>query len=74
MTPEEAKTAFVDEIIVRHDEIVYDRISALIYRKDEEGNIKLSLELLDEDAHSVTIAQPDKVESAYQKYGREKHD
>lgn len=74
MTPEEAKIAFKEGSIVRYDEILYDRISALIYRKNEEGNIKLSLELIDEDANSVTIAQPEKVESAYQKYGGEKHD
>lgn len=62
MTPEEAKTAFKEESIVRYDEVVYDRISALIYRKIEGGGTYLALELQDKNKHSFTIALPDRVE------------
>lgn len=62
MTIEEAKTAFYEEKPVVYDRILYNRISALIYRKIEGGGTYLALELEDKSKRSVTIALPDRVE------------
>ena len=64
MTSEEAKTAFYSESRVEHDNMVYNRISALIYRKIEGSGVSLTLELEDKSKNSVTIAMPDKVSIA----------
>ena len=65
MTIEEAKTAFYAESPVVHDSTVYNRISALVYRKGEGRDTYLTLELEDRSKHSVTIALPSKVKLKY---------
>ena len=62
MTTEEAKKAFYDESPVVYDKVVYNRVSALIYRKIKGGGTYLALELQDNNKRSVTIALTDKVE------------
>lgn len=62
MTIEEAKTAFYAESPVVYDGTLYNRISALIYRKIKGGGTYLALELQDKNKRSVTIALPDRVE------------
>ena len=61
MTTEEAKTAWSAESPVIFDNVEYERISALIYRKPKGKQPYLSLELYDKCGHSVIIAAPDKV-------------
>ena len=56
MTLEEAEKAFFDEAPVIHDEIEYERISALIYRKPKGQPPRVELELFDKCGHSITIA------------------
>ena len=62
MTTEEAKTAFCEEKPVVHNGTVYNRISALIYRKIKGGGAYVALELEDKNKRSLTIALPDRVE------------
>lgn len=62
MTIEEAKAAYYAEKPVIHDDIEYERITALIYRKDKGKRPYLRLELSDKCGHSVMIASPEKVE------------
>lgn len=70
MTVFEAKAAFFDECPVVFDapavkelKLNYAKISALIYRKDS-GGVSMSVELLDNCGHSVTIAAPERVQRA----------
>ena len=62
MTVEAAKAAYFAEKPVIFDGTEYERISALIYRKNKGKNPHLTLELYDKCKHSVTIAAPDKVQ------------
>lgn len=57
MTNDEAKTAFFNRSPIRLGDNEYLFISAIIYRVDENGNVKVSAELLDKNKRSVVIAQ-----------------
>lgn len=70
MTISEAKAAFFDECpvvfdapAVKETKLHYSKISALIYRR-ERGAVVMSVELLDNGGHSVTIAAPERVTRA----------
>ncbi|SHG89824.1 hypothetical protein SAMN02744040_00082 [Tepidibacter thalassicus DSM 15285] len=61
MTNKELKEAMMSEESIIFDGAEYKCISAIIYRKS--GNkIKIRAELMDKNAHSVIIVNPDKVE------------
>lgn len=57
MTNEEAKKALFEQLPVKHNGIDYARITAIIYRCDNQGELLVSAELLDKGLRSVTIAQ-----------------
>ncbi len=57
MTNEEVKTAFLNRTPVLFGDNEYLFISAIVYRLDENGNVKVSAELLDKNKRSVVIAQ-----------------
>lgn len=62
MTREELKAAFFEECPVVHSGIEYQKVSAIIYRKNPKGNsLIVQAELLDRSGHSVTIARPEKI-------------
>ena len=66
MSGAEAKQAMLKELpvvwhSVRHGAIEYDRISGIVYRP-KNGRIAVSLELLDRNRHSVTMARIEEVE------------
>ena len=58
MTNDQLKEALFSEKPVEYNGIRYKRISALIYRKNEKGGLRVQVELEDMKAHSVTIAEP----------------
>lgn len=60
MTGEELKAALLSKCKVEHRDIVYSRVSAIIYR-EKDGKIDVSAELADKSGHSVTIASPREV-------------
>jgi hypothetical protein len=62
MTNDEVKKAWLARIPVCCDGINYFCVSALIYRLTENGEMILSVELMDKNGHSITIARPEKVE------------
>lgn len=63
MTREELKTVFMEESPVSYSGITYQRISALIYRKNPGGRgLYVQAELLDRTGRSVTIAAGDRIE------------
>lgn len=65
MTVEAAKQAFLQSLPVVSGGIRYNEISAMIYRKDRKARkVAITVELLDQCGHSVTITAPDKVELA----------
>lgn len=57
MTIEEIREAFLQETPVTFGGIDYEKVSALIYRK-EGGKVVVSAEMLDKCKNSVTIASP----------------
>lgn len=57
MTGPEAKTHLLNQTPVIHNGITYNRITAIIYRCDQNNNIVVSAELLDKNNHSVIIAR-----------------
>ncbi len=65
MTTEEAIAAFKARSPVVSRNVGFDieflKISALIYRLNDEGKMQLTLELLDKCKHSVTITTPSMV-------------
>ena len=63
MTTDEIKEAFKKRIPVVSRDITYAYISALIYRI-RDGKIVLSVELIDKNRNSVTIADCERVETA----------
>lgn len=65
MTHEEVKAAFMEECPVVYSGITYQRISALIYRKNHTGRgLRVQPELKDRNNHSVVIASPERIELA----------
>lgn len=59
MTHEEVKAAFMEECPVAYCGITYQRISALIYRKNHTGRgLRVQAELKDRNNHSVVIVSP----------------
>ena len=62
MTNEELKKALFEETPVVFDGIKYAKITAIIYRKKENG-VAVSAELLDRCRNSVTIADAEMVEN-----------
>lgn len=63
MTREELKAAFMEEAPVLSGGIEYQKITALIYRKERGGcGLIVQAELLDRGGHSVTIAAPERIE------------
>lgn len=67
MTNEQLKDALFSGKPVEHDGIEYKRISALIYRKNKDGGLRIQVELEDIKTHSVTIAEPAKVKESEDK-------
>ena len=66
MNGNEAKEAMLNQWPVvwcsnRNSSVEYERINAIIYRQ-KDGRISVSLELLDKNLHSVTIAPMEEVE------------
>lgn len=63
VTRDELKAAFDEQCPVIHSGITYQRISALISRR-EPGKRRafLQAELMDRTGRSVTIADPDRIE------------
>lgn len=57
MTGPEAKTHLFNRKPVVHNGITYNRITAIIYRCDDNNNLIVSAELLDKNKHSVIIAR-----------------
>lgn len=62
MTNDEVKKAWYEKKPVHSGGIDYLCVSALIYRITPNGEMIMSVELLDKNEHSVTIANPEKVE------------
>lgn len=63
MTSDELKAAFMEECPVIHNGITYQRISAIIYRKNPTGaGLIVRAELLDRNGNSVSIAAPERIE------------
>jgi len=61
MSNEELRRAYQTNQSVEHKGIVFDRIGAIIYRKNKNGDTQISVELLDKSGHSVTIAEASRV-------------
>ena len=61
MTNEELKNALLTKCPISWNGIDYSHVSAIIYRLDDKGKIKVSAELMDKNNHSVTIADAAKV-------------
>lgn len=57
MTNEEAEQAFIDDLPVMWNGILYLGISAIIYRKDAHRRVIVSAELKDKNKNSATIAR-----------------
>lgn len=65
MTNQELKEAMMSGKCVLYNGAEYKCVSAIIYRRN--GNkIKIQAELTDKNAHSVSIVNPDKVESKHE--------
>ena len=62
MTNDEAKKAWLNKTPIHSSGIDYTKISALIYRLNDNGEMSLSVELLDKCGNSVAIASPQNVE------------
>ena len=62
MTNEEAKEAFFSGVPVKSKGIRYKYISAIIYRKDKDGNVLVSAEMIDQNGNSATIARTKDIE------------
>ncbi len=62
MTTDEIKEAFKKQIPVVSRDITYSYISALIYRI-RDGKIVLTVELMDKNRNSVTIADCERVQA-----------
>lgn len=63
MTHDEAKAAFMEECPVVYGGVTYQRISALIYRKNHTGRgLRIQAELKDNSNHSVVIVSPERIE------------
>ncbi len=63
MTTDEIKEAFKKQIPVVSRDITYSHISALIYRL-RGGKLVLTVELMDKNRNSVTIADCERVRPA----------
>lgn len=61
MTVDELKEAWRTRAPVKHRDIVYRRISALIYRRDDNKREFLQVELVGKNSNSVVIAAPREV-------------
>lgn len=57
MTAEEAKKSLYSKQAVIHNGIRYDKVTAIIYRLDNNDNIMVSAELLDKSKRCVVIAR-----------------
>lgn len=57
MTNAEAKEALFSGASVKHKDIRYKCISAIIYRKGEDGALMISAEMIATSGNSVTIAR-----------------
>lgn len=57
MTNDEAKEAFRNRTPVYYNDVLYTKISAIIYRYDPYGNLLVSAELLDRCGNSVVIVR-----------------
>ena len=64
MTNEELKQALINEKPVEYNGIVYKYVNAIIWRKDNKGGRVVQAELMDMRTHSVTIADPLRVNEA----------
>ena len=74
MTHEELKAAFFSGHRVEHNGIVYDHISALIYRKGDGGTLAATAELMDKTGRSVTIAEPRRIKEVIENENEIKQD
>ena len=61
MTVDELKEAWRTRAPVKHRDIEYRRITALIYRRDDKNEPFLQVELLGKNNNSVVIAAPREV-------------
>ena len=57
MTADEAKQSLFSQTPVTYNGIQYRKMTAIIYRVGENGNLIVSAELLDKSENSVTYAQ-----------------
>lgn len=60
----EAETAMLKQLPVECGGIEYKCIRAIIYRRDGCGRLIIQAELQDKKAHSVSIADMDKIKEA----------
>lgn len=65
MTVNELKRAFMDERPVKFNGIIYQKITAVIYRKTTDGKaVRVQGELLDKNGRAVAIAAADRISLA----------
>ena len=61
MNNKELKEALINVTPVVYDNIKYRCISAIIYRRKNNGKIIVQAELMDMHTTSITIARPNKI-------------
>jgi len=62
VTGDELKAALMDERPVIHDGITYQKVNAVIYRKDGKNKrVRVSAELLDRNRRDVVIVPAGKI-------------
>lgn len=63
MTTADLKRAFIDECPVRYNGIIYQRVTAVIYRKTpDKAGLLVQGELLDKNGRAVMIAAAERIE------------
>ena len=60
MNDNELREALQRKAQVEYDGVIFDRISAVIYR-NIKGKLEISAEIMDENSHSVFIVDPKKL-------------
>ena len=71
MTNEEAKQAFFDHSQITYKDIIYDRITQIIYWLDQRDKLHISLQLADKNNKSFVTANIKDV-TIYDKYNQAK--
>lgn len=69
MIGEEAKQALIEQYPVISNGIEYLYVSAIVYRRDKNKRIAVTVELMDKCGHSVTYAPIESVEKKEKENG-----